>query len=146
MYPLKKKGKNTLKSSSIFIFITMAHTAQNNSKKKVQRNLQIMSYNTKKKKKVNFIYNQLECLFFFFFISKTKYIYDFSKPKSQTPKDSKWITTFTKSTTFDFNIKTVSFHHLNKKRQSPFFGHSLLIRVWIKWYHNIEVMYVSLKE
>ena len=29
----KKKAENTLKSSSIFIFITMAHTAQNNSLK-----------------------------------------------------------------------------------------------------------------
>ena len=40
----KKKVENTLKSSSIFIFITMAHIAQN-SNKKLQRSLQIMSSN-----------------------------------------------------------------------------------------------------
>ena len=57
-----------------------------------------------KKKKANFINNQLEC--FFFFSSKTKYIYDFPKPKSQTPKDSKLIITFTKSKMSDFNIKS----------------------------------------
>ena len=33
LYPLKK-AKNILKSSLIFIFITMAHTTQNSSKKK----------------------------------------------------------------------------------------------------------------
>ena len=38
-----------------------------------------MSSNTKKKKKANFINNQLECFFFSFFSSKTKYIYDFPK-------------------------------------------------------------------
>ena len=44
-----KKSQNigTKNAFTPFIFITMAHTAQNNSKKKVQRNLQIMSYNTK---------------------------------------------------------------------------------------------------
>ena len=70
-----------------------------------------MSSNTKKKKKVNFINNQLECFFLFFFSYKTKYIYDFSKPKSQTPKDSKQITTFIKFTMSDFNIKTKSYCH-----------------------------------
>ena len=56
-------------------------------------------------KKANFINNQLECFFFFLFSSKTKYIYDFPKPKSQTPKDSKQITAFTKSKMSDYNIK-----------------------------------------
>ena len=67
-----------------------------------------MSYN---------INNQLECFFFFFFFSsKTKYIYKFPQPKSQTPKDSKRITTFTKS---DFNINhfilTTKYGDLNCK-------------------------------
>ena len=82
--------------------------------KNLQRNLQIMSSNTelkkeKRKKEANFINNQLE--FLFFFSSKTKYIYDFPKQKSQTSKNSKQITTFTKSTMSDYNIKTVSFRH-----------------------------------
>ena len=42
--------------------------------------------------------NQLECFFLFLFSSNIKYIYDILKPKSQTPKDSKRITTFIKST------------------------------------------------
>ena len=79
-----------------------------------------MSSNTELKKEeeeeeeeeeANFINNQLEFFFFFFFSSKTKYIYDFSKPKSQTSKDSKRITTFTKSTLSYYNVKTVSFRH-----------------------------------
>ena len=82
--------------------------------KNLQRNLQIMSSNTelkkeKTKKEANFINNQLE--FLFFFSSKTKYIYDFPKQKSQTSKNSKQITTFTKSTMSDYNIKTASFRH-----------------------------------
>ena len=82
--------------------------------KNLQRNLQIMSSNTelkkeKRKKEANFINNQLE--FLFFFSSKTKYIYDFPKQKSQTSKNSKQITTFTKSTMSDYNIKTASFRH-----------------------------------
>ena len=60
-----------------------------------------MSSITKKKKKrkkeANFINNQLEGLFLFFFISTAKYIYDLSIPKSHTLKDSKPITAFTKS-------------------------------------------------
>ena len=93
----------------------MAHSAQNNSKVNLQRNIQIMNYNTKLKKKkiANFINNQLECFFFSFSFSLVlkKYIYNFSKPKSQTPKDSKQIIIFTKSTMSDFNIKTVRYHH-----------------------------------
>ena len=69
-----------------------------------------MNSNTKlikrKEKKANFINNQLEGFFFFFISSKIKFIYNFPKPKSQTLKDSKRITTFTKSTTSNFNIKT----------------------------------------
>ena len=60
-------------------------------------------------KKANFINNQLECNFFF--SSKTTYIYNFPKPKSQTLKDSKRIITFTKFTTSDFNIKPISYRH-----------------------------------
>ena len=55
---LKKKVENTLKSLSIFIFITMAHIAQN-SNKKLQRSLQIMSSNN----------------FFFLFFVKTYVIH-----------------------------------------------------------------------
>ena len=33
-YPKKKKAKNIFKSPSIFVFITMAYTKQNSSKKK----------------------------------------------------------------------------------------------------------------
>jgi len=33
----KKKSVNTLKSSLIFIFITMAHITQNNSKKRTKK-------------------------------------------------------------------------------------------------------------
>ena len=46
-----KKVKNAFKSPLIFVFITMAHSAQNNSKVNLQRNIQIMNYNTKLKKK-----------------------------------------------------------------------------------------------
>ena len=46
-YPKKKKAKNIFKSPSIFVFITMAYTTQNSSKKKnLQRNLQIINSNT----------------------------------------------------------------------------------------------------
>ena len=58
--------------------MNMTHTTQNSSK----QNLQIMS--SKKKNKTNFINNQLDCNFFF--SSKTKYIYNFTKPKSQRLK------------------------------------------------------------
>ena len=63
------------------------------------------------KKKAIFINNQLECFFFFLFSSKIKYIYNIPKPKSQTPKDLKWITTFIKSTTSNFK----SYRHWIKK-------------------------------
>ena len=70
------KVKSAFKSPLIFVFITMAHTAQNSSKVNLQRNLQIMNYNTKLKKKkiANFINNQLECFFFIFFSSKKIYL------------------------------------------------------------------------
>ena len=88
------------------------------------------------KKEANFINNQLDCFFFFFFNSKIKYIYNFPKPKSQTPKDSKRIITFTKSIMSDFNIKTVSYCHWIKKRKPP----SLELcrchwKVETKWHH-----------
>ena len=92
-------------------FITMAHIKQNSSKKPTKKPT---NYEFSQNKKIaNFINNQLEFFFFFFFFfsSKTKYIYDFPKPKSQTSKDLKQITTFTKSTMFDYNIKTVSYHY-----------------------------------
>ena len=60
------------------------------------------------KKKAKFINNQLKIFFFFTFRSKTKFIYDFPTSKSQIPKDSKLIITFTKYTTYNFNIKNVS--------------------------------------
>ena len=102
----KKKVKNTFKSPGIFVFTIMATY-------KETYKLWILRQNLKKEKKeeAKFINNQLECFFFFFFSSKIKYIYNFPKPKSQTPKDSKRIITFTKSTMSDFNIKTVSYRH-----------------------------------
>ena len=71
-----------MKSSSIFIFITMAHTAQNNNKiKNLQRNLQIMSYNKN---------NQLEFLFLFLFLVLKQNTFitfpnqNFKHPKTQS--------------------------------------------------------------
>ena len=98
----KKKGKH-FEIIIDFYFITMAHILQNNSKKPTQYEFW--------KKKAIFINNQLECFFFFLFSSKIKYIYNIPKPKSQTPKDLKWITTFIKSTTSNFK----SYRHWIKK-------------------------------
>ena len=103
----------------------MAHTTQNSSKKNLWKNLHIMSSKKRGKKKCWFHKQSIRMFFFFFFFffgSKTKFIYDFPKPKSQTPKDSKRITTFIKSTKSDFTIKIVSYHHsillLKKKKKS----------------------------
>ena len=64
---LKKKMKNTLKLPSIFTFITMAHTAQNNSKKayKETYKLWVLKQN---KKIANFINNQVEGFIYLFII------------------------------------------------------------------------------
>ena len=77
-----------MKSSSIFIFITIARTAQNSKKKKEKTTMKPINYEfyNKIKKIANFINNQLEGLFLFFFILKTKYIYDFSTPNPTHPK------------------------------------------------------------
>ena len=106
----KKRRKILWNHHWFLFFITMAHTTQNSSKK-------------------HFINNQLE--FFFFFSFKTKYIYDFLKPKSQTSKDSKRIITYTKSIMFDYNIKIGSYCH-SIKTQAHFLCQSLIIHVRIK--------------
>ena len=117
---LKKKNGKFFNIIIDFYFLSLWLILNKIVVKNLQRNLQIMSSNTELKKEeeeeeeeeeANFINNQLEFFFFFFFSSKTKYIYDFPKPKSQTSKDLKQITTFTKSTMFDYNIKTVSYHY-----------------------------------
>ena len=95
-----------MKSSLIFI-LSLRLISYKIIVKNLQKNLYIMS----SKKKANFINNQLECFFFFLFSSKIKYIYNIPKPKSQTPKDLKWITTFIKSTTSNFK----SYRHWIKK-------------------------------
>ena len=139
----------------------MAHTTQNSNKKNLQLILHkiavkktyektyILWVLKRGKKKKGWFHKQSIRMFFFFFFfffgSKTKFIYDFPKPKSQTPKDSKRITTFIKSTKSDFTIKIVSYHHSilllkKKKKQAPFLGRSLLIHVRIKWYDNVRVM------
>ena len=71
-----KKMENTLKSSSIFILIIMAHIAQNSSKKTYKETFELWLLTQNKYKKANFINNQLECVFFVFFNSKAKYIYN----------------------------------------------------------------------
>ena len=114
LYHLKKNSGEFFEIIINFYFLLLWLILHKIAVKNLQRNLQIMSSNTelkkeKRKKEANFINNQLE--FLFFFSSKTKYIYDFPKQKSQTSKNSKQITTFTKSTISDYNIKTVSFRH-----------------------------------
>ena len=122
LYPLKKKEKILWNHHQFLFLLLWLIPHKTTVKKKVQRNLQTMSYNThtkKKKKKVNFIYNQLECFFFFFFSSKTKYIYDFLKPKSQTPKYSKANHNLYKIHNIRLQHQSVSFLHLNKKNTIP---------------------------
>ena len=71
--------------------------------------------------------NQLECFFLFLFLfsSNIKYIYDIPKPKSQTPKDSKRITTFIKSTA-SHQYQNHKLPSLNRKTKSIslFIGYS----------------------
>ena len=86
--------------------------------------------------------NQLDFFFSFFFSSKTKYIYNFPKPKSQTPKDSKRITTFTKSTTSDFNINhsilTTKYGDLNRKHPIQYFNE--IKEIIFKYQHRENVI------
>ena len=46
-FRILKEKRKTLKSPLIYVFITMAHTAQNSTKIKLQKNLQIMNSKTK---------------------------------------------------------------------------------------------------
>ena len=89
----KKKTENTLKSLSIFILSLWPIPHKIVVKKPTKKPVHYEFLNKIKKIANLTKNNQLE-----FFFSKTKYIYYFTKPKSQTPKDSKRITTFIKPT------------------------------------------------